>query len=665
MNDDHNEPTSNTSGNRPFEDVLQVNLSRRQIMQGGLGVAVTSLFGLSLTSCGGDGDNDFVNLESTPSNSLLGFESIPTNAEDIHVVPPGYTAKAFFRWGDPVSDGPAFNMDASNPAADQMVQSGMHHDGMHYFSLPIGSDSSDSGLLVMNHEYIDPNLATTTGGYSADPDGYIKDKADKEMAAHGVSIIEVRKANGEMTIVRPSQFGRRVTMHTPMTISGPAAGSSWMITNDDPSGREVIGTMNNCAHGYTPWGTYLACEENFHGYFFTDEEGNQIDTTDNEFGRYGVGGDSRYGWEVHHPRFNADITPNEPNRFGWIVEIDPYDPNHKPVKRTAMGRFRHEGAAMTTTDDNRVVIYSGDDAVFEYVYKYVSNRPYDTTNRAANMMADGGILDDGILYVAKYNDDGTGEWIPLVHGTPGLTGSDGFEDQAELLVKTRLAADSVGATPMDRPEWIAVHPQTREVYVTLTNNSAREQTDAANPRPENRMGHIIRWRETGNDPAATTFQWDIYVLAGDPNNANPDFRGNINGDIFANPDGIWIDQDGRLWIQTDIGGSSQLRGDFEPFGNNQMLASDPSTGEVRRFFTGPRGQEITGVITTPDGRTMFINVQHPGDISGGLRDELGTSDTVPGVPPLTSSNWPDFDPLGRPRSATVIITKDDGGVIGT
>ncbi|NJN48043.1 MAG: PhoX family phosphatase, partial [Candidatus Competibacteraceae bacterium] len=416
---------------------------------------------------------------------------------------------------------------------------------------------------------------------------------------------------------------------------------------------------------YTPWGTYLTCEENFHGYFLTAEGGDPVDPTDNEFGRYGIGGSSRYGWEVHHPRFNADTDPNESNRFGWIVEIDPYDPNHKPVKRTAMGRFRHEGAAMTTTDDNRVVIYSGDDAVFEYVYKYVSNRPYDTTNRAANMMADGGILDDGTLYVAKYNDDGTGEWIPLVHGTPGLTVADGFEDQAEVLVKTRLAADSIGATPMDRPEWIAVHPQTREVYVTLTNNSSREETDAANPRPENQMGHIIRWREAGNDPAATTFEWDIYVLAGDPNNANPDFRGNINGDIFANPDGIWIDNDGRLWIQTDIGESSQLRGDFEPFGNNQMLASDPSTGEVRRFFTGPRGQEITGVITTPDGRTMFINVQHPGDISGGLRDELGTSETVPGVPPLTSSNWPDFDPLGRPRSATVIITKDDGGVIGT
>jgi len=663
MNDYENDDrVNNRSKNRNFADILEARLSRRKVLKGGIGAAAVSMFGLPLVGCNDDDDDN----TTSSSDPLLGFTAIPTSSDDAHHVPEGYTAKVLYRWGDPVSDGPEFNMDASNPASEQMVQAGMHHDGMYFFPLPYGSDSSDNGLLVLNHEYIDANLLNTTGGYDANASGYIKDKADKEMASHGVSVIEIRKSGEDWEVVRPSTYGRRVTMHTEMTISGAAAGSPWMITSADLSGREVVGTMNNCAYGHTPWGTYLACEENFQGYFAVTDDSNLSEMQKTINDRYGSDNSrSWYNWEVHHPRFDGANEPNEPNRFGWIVEIDPFDPNHKPVKRTAMGRFRHESAALATTSDDRVVMYSGDDARFEYIYKYISNNPYDKDNREANMVVDGGILDDGKLYVAKFNDDGTGEWILLEQGQPNLTAADGYATQADVLVKTRMAADAVGATPMDRPEWIAVHPDTKEVYVTLTNNTRRtaDQVDAVNPRGPNPMGSIIRWREDG-DADAMTFAWDIYVLAGNPADPEPNNQGNINGDIFSSPDGIWIDKDGRVWIQTDISGGSQLSGIYEAFGNNQMLASDPATGEVKRFFVGPRGQEITGVITTPDGRTMFINVQHPGDVPGGLEEELGGDEPTPENPRI-ASNWPDYDPNGRPRAATVVITKDDGGIIGT
>ncbi|MCV6636949.1 PhoX family phosphatase [Candidatus Albibeggiatoa sp. nov. NOAA] len=667
-NHENDERINNDSSNRNFSDILEARLSRRQILQGSLSAATLSMFGLALTGC--DDDDNTVTTTSTnnavAAAALLGFTAIPVSSDDAHHVPEGYTAKVLYSWGDPVSDGPAFNMDASNPANEQLVQAGMHHDGMYFFPLPYGSDSSDHGLLVMNHEYVDPNLLHTTGGYDADPNGYIKDKADKEMAAHGVSVIEIRKNNGEWEIVRPSSYARRVTMLTAMDISGPARSSRWMQTSADPFGVQVIGTMNNCAYGRTPWGTYLACEENFQSYFAVTDDTNLSDEQKQINERYGSDNDNGwFGWEVHDPRFDGANEPNEPNRFGWIVEIDPFNPNHKPVKRTALGRFRHECAALSVTDDDRVVLYSGDDARFEYIYKFVSNRAYDRNNRDANMIVGNGILDDGKLYVAKFNEDGSGEWILLEQGQPNLTAANGFATQADVLVKTRMAADAVGATKMDRPEWIAVHPDTKQVYATLTNNTKRteDQVDAANPRGPNPMGSIIRWKENG-DADATTFSWDIYMLAGNPDDADPNNQGNIKGDIFSSPDGIWIDKDGRVWIQTDMSGSSQLKGIYEPFGNNQMLASDPATGEVKRFFVGPIGQEVTGVITTPDGKTMFINIQHPGDVPGGLRDSLGASKPTPENPRI-ASNWPDFNENGRPRSSTIVITKDDGGVIGS
>jgi uncharacterized protein len=684
---------SNPSINPSFETVLEGYLSRRQVLQGGLAAMSLSFLGLPLSGCGSDDDDD------APAGPMLGFQSITTSTEDTVRVPQGYSFQVFAPWGTPIGHSsqpagqPAFKTDASNTGAEQAFQVGMHHDGMHFFSLPLGSASSDRGLLVMNHEYVDDGLLHFGGidvpsANFVSPTGWTADKVLKAQNAHGVTIIEIRREGNRWSIVAPSQFARRLTANTPMRITGPAAGSNLMKTAADPAGTTVLGTANNCAHGYTPWNTYLTCEENWNGYFTNstgDVEGVPAGDQKIEIlrgqSRYGVvRGGFGYRWHEFDERFDAAKHPNEPNRFGWVVEIDPFDPNATPVKHTAMGRIKHENAAYATAANNRLAFYMGDDERNEYIYKFVTRNPYNPNDRAANRT----LLDEGVLYVAKFNADGTGQWLALVHGQNGLTAANGFADQAEVLVKTRQAADRAGATMMDRPEWIAVHPTTKEVYCTLTNNSRRGSTppssnnpdgstsaaaarppvDTANPRSINNHGHIVRWRENNGDPTGTGFTWDIFVLAGDPASTVQSNKGNIKGDIFSAPDGLWIDPAGRLWIQTDVSTGVLFHPTLAPrntewrnFGTNQMLAADPTTGEIRRFLTGPIGCEVTGVITTPDGRTMFVNIQHPGEPIGVDQDD-NTADN-----PTRFSSWPDRS--GRPRSATVVITKDDGGVIGS
>jgi len=531
----------------------------------------------------------------------------------------------------------------------------MHHDGMHFFPFPkhgaghSGQYSSDHGLLCVNHEYTDDGLLHPDGMMT-----WTAEKVSKSKAAHGVSVIEVRMRDGKWSVVRPSAFGRRITGDTPIRLGGPVAGTDFVKTAADPEGLTVLGTLNNCAHGYTPWGTYLTCEENWNGYFV-----NQSGDIPAGQRRYGISANGfGYRWHEHDARFDAAQHPNEPNRFGWVVEVDPFQPRSQPVKRTALGRIKHEGAWVTLARDNRVVVYMGDDERFEYIYKFVSRDAFDA--RAPSAARNRDLLDHGTLYVAKFKADGSGEWIALEYGRNGLTAENGFGSQAEVLVKTRQAADRAGATKMDRPEWIAVHPVTGEVYCTLTNNSRRgasgqPATDAANPRPNNVFGHIIRWRETGADNAANTFEWDVFMLCGDPANPDPAKRGNIVGDIFGSPDGLWFDPHGRLWIQTDISTSVLNRGDYANIGNNQMLAADPRTGEVRRFLTGPRGCEVTGVIATPDGASLFVNIQHPGEPASERSDPAN---------PKAVSAWPDGEAGARPRAATIVIRRDDGGVIG-
>jgi hypothetical protein len=645
MSDDS---VSNCSDNPALVDVLAGRLSRRQLLRGGLVAAGAFLAPV------GPGVRE--SRAAGAARPLLGFRGIPPSRADSVVVPPGYVAEVLFAWGDPVGDGPAFRPDASNTTAEQERQAGMHHDGIQFFPLPLGSASSERGLLVVNHEYTDDGLLHP-GGMTP----WTAEKVAKSQAAHGVSIIEVSLAGGRWQIERGSPYARRITGRTPIGLGGPAAGHRLVRTAADTDGRTVLGTLNNCAHGVTPWGTYLACEENFNGYFVASgadmhgvPEGDERRLILAGQRRYGISAKGfGYRWHEHDERFDASRHPHEANRFGWVVEIDPFDPGRPPVKRTALGRFKHESATVALAKDDRVVIYSGDDERNEYIYKFVSEGRYDAISREANR----DLLDRGTLYVARFHADGTGEWRPLVHGIGGLDAASGFADQGAVLVHTRLAADLLGATKMDRPEWIAVHPASREVYCALTNNSARgtdrgPAVDAANPRANNVFGHIVRWREQDGDPAATRFTWDIFLLCGDPASADPDKRGTIRGDAFGSPDGLWFDARGVLWIQTDVSTGAMHKGDYAGMGNNQMLAADVASGEVRRFLVGPPGCEVTGVVTTADGRTMFVNIQHPGETPSERADPAN---------PAQISAWPDG---GRPRSATVVIRRRDGGVIG-
>ena len=586
---------------------------------------------------------------------LIGFKSVPVSEKDAVVVPQGYEAVAFAAWGEPIGvpgNMPAFRWDASNSAADQAVQMGMHHDGIHYYPL---DGSSTHGLLVMNHEYTDDGLLFPDGKKN-----WTAAKVAKAQAAHGIAVIEVAFKEGRWQVIRPSHYARRYTARTPVAVDGPAAGHALMKTAADPDGRTVLGTLNNCGSGMTPWGTYLSAEENWAFYF------DGSDKRDADQRRWGLLRTGLSRWAEHDPRFDASRHPNEFHRFGWIVEIDPYDPASMPVKRTALGRGAKEGAWVATTRDNRAVVYSGEDARFEYIYKFVSRDRIAAGGAKANAT----LLDHGMLYVARFDADGTGRWLPLVQGQGPLTSDNGFPDQGAVLIRSRQASDRLGATKMDRPEWIAIDPNARTVYCTLTNNNQRGRqnhpdVDAANPRANNTMGHIIQWTEDG-DFDATTFRWKHLLLAGNPANERPGARGNIRGDVFACPDGLALDARGVLWIQTDISSDEKHRGEMQGFGNNQMLACDPATGEVRRFLTGPVGCEVTGIAMTPDGRTMFVNIQHPGEPLTPGNDGL----EVPNLhsnpaDPRRYSNWPDFRPDGRPRSATVAIRKADGGPIGT
>jgi secreted PhoX family phosphatase len=654
---------SNRSTNETFEQVVRERLSRREFIGGSMAaVAAASLGGVaSLVSAVP------VSAGSRAGHGpLLGFAGIPVSTADEVVVPPGYTARVLIAWGDPVSNGPAFKPDASNSAADQARQWGMHNDGVVYFPIR----GSDHGLLVQNNEYTDDVLLFPDGTANWD-----QEKTNKSLNAHGVSVIEIiRRRHGgrwpwddrgksqkgeedsEWRVVRPSYYGRRVTAQTPIMIGGPAAGDDRLKTSADPTGRRVLGTINNCAMGFTPWGTFLTCEENFNGYFRKNGDRTGLET------RYGISASGAgYLWHTTDTRFRADEEPNEAHRFGWVVEIDPFDPKSTPVKRTALGRMKHEGAWVQEARDGRLVVYMGDDEQFEYIYRYVSSLPWRKALRQRINP-----LNDGILYVAKFRPDGNGEWLPLTPDNPTLQGWS----LNDILINTRGAADLAGATKMDRPEWIDTFPDSLAVIATLTNNTNRgvdgtnprtgqpnDQVDPINPRVRSDYGHIVRWfyRDDFSEPY---FRWDIFALCGDPENLSvpPESRSTIIGDKYGSPDGIYVAPSGRLWIQTDVSANTINSGAYAGFGNNQMLCADPSTGETRRFLVGPRTCEVTGVFVTPDETTMFVGIQHPGEAPTGSNDPSDAK---------RHSSWPDGENGGRPRSACIVITKDDGGPIGS
>jgi len=715
-----------------IRDVIDsVEASRRQFIQGGVSAAaLASVGGLTL----GGLVNTVQAAPVPPSVGFpgIGFESVPANTRALNVslggsatavvdkvtVPAGYTAQVFVSWGDAIMPGgTAFKGDASETAAQQAKQFGMHNDGMHFFPFPgaSGAAASDRGLLCVNNEYTHEDILFTDGQVN----GYNIAKTRKSQAAHGVSIVEGRRINGKWSVVKNSIYGRRITANTKCRVSGPAAGHALMKANEytigdngsvatgkQLDGFTAYGTINNCAHGITPWGTYLTCEENWNGNFGATAA---LPGTATEAGklynRYGVvAAGFGYQWHTTDPRFDLAVNPNETNLFGWVVEIDPYDPRSLPVKRTALGRIKHESAQYVVDAQNNVAFYMGDDERNEYIYKFVCAGKFNATNRAANRE----LLDSGTLYVARFDSNLSGEWIALQPGTigvngqalrdnPNFAGANDAEVQAKILIKTRMAADAVGATMMDRPEWTGARPRINgfdeiEVYCTLTNNnrrgssatpssnaidgsttaaSARPAVDAANPRADNVYGHIIRWREVNKSVTSTTFTWDLFAQAGDTATtkaAKPtnDYKGNIvdapNGSAdYGAPDGLWFDYFGRLWVQTDQVGDGS--GDFVNIGGNMMVCADPNTGVTRRFMTAPNKCEVTGVTMTPDGKAMFVGIQHPGE------DSTYTN-------PTQFSNWPHNQftvesdgvtvlPAGRPRSSVVVITKDDGGIIGS
>lgn len=622
-------------------------LDRRHfLIQSGSAAAVVALFGQGCASPS--------TAPATRPGELLGFTGVPASLHDGIVVPPEYEWQLLYPWGTPTgiaNSMPPFAPDASNGADDQAVQAGMHHDGMHFFALDAGGER---GLLVMNHEYTDEQLLHTDGVKE-----WTAVKVRKSLHAMGVSVIEIRRTGKGWQQVLPSPFARRVHGNTPMRIAGPAAGTPLMRTAANPAGDAVFGTFANCAMGVTPWGTYLTCEENFHGYFGGPKDAASNATTAQR--RYGtVAGSQWVEYWRFDERFDVSRHPNEPHRFGWVVEIDPFDPTATPVKRTALGRKRQESATCTVAKDGRLVVYMGDDSRFEYIYKFVSRDKVRPGTDAAARAANRHLLDEGTLYAARYDAGGRGQWLELTHGRNGLDAANGFADQAEVLIHARLAGDHVGATKMDRPEWIAIHPQSGEVYVTLTNNSQRGDAgkpapDAANPRANNLFGGILRWREDAGDAAATGFAWDHFALAGDPAQPGSGARyPSAEADAFGAPDGLHFDRGGLLWIQTDMSGQVIGKPPYTALGNNQMLCADPASGRIKRFLTGPNGCEITGCVVTPDRRTLFVNIQHPGE----ARDD---GDTRP------NSAWPDGATPGsaRPRSATLAIRRRDGGIVGT
>jgi secreted PhoX family phosphatase len=641
----------NPTDNPTIGDVIAARFGRRDILKGALGVAAiaATVSPLAIATA----------QKANANGTRFHFKEVAAGVDETHHVADGYDADVLIRWGDPVLPGaPAFDP-LRQSAAAQKRQLGYNNDFLGYFPMPGAANPSRHGLLVINLEYTNEELMfpglgrqdTKAAGFAK----MTKDLVDIEMAAHGGAVIEVKREGEKWQVVAGSKFARRIDADTPMDIAGPAAGHPRMRTAADPGGRRVHGMLNNCAGGVTPWGTWLTCEENFHGYFWGKLADEHPEAKNHK--RYGVPG-NWYAWGKWYDRFDAGKEPNEANRFGWIVEIDPFDPASTPKKHTALGRCKHEGAFTVLNKDGRIVVYSGDDERFEYVYRYVSAGRFDPANRGANAA----LLDTGTLSVARYNADGSVDWLPLVHGQGPLTEANGFASQADVLIETRRAADLLGATKMDRPEDVDANPKTGKVYVILTNNDRRkpEQVDAANPRAANRFGHIIEMTPPGGDHAAATFTWDILVRCGDPSVAavGATFSSATTKDgWFGMPDNCAVDADGRLWIATD-GNSDKATGRSD--GLWALDAEGEARATAKLFFRCPAGAELCGPEFTPDLETLFVAVQHPGD-DGDKWKAFGRMSTFDDP----ATRWPDFKPGMPPRPSIVVITRKSGGRIAT
>ena len=731
------EENCNTSGNPSMNDIIEARMSRRGMFKAGFGTAGTAVLGsFGLAACGGGADD--VAVAPTPTISAnLEFKAVAKTLADTVTVAEGYTAKPIYALGDPLTAAtPAYKNDGSD--TDFANRAGDHHDGMEYFGLNAAgtgrdANSNDRGLLVMNHEALSQQFLHVNGA-SGNPRPV--SEADKEIPAHGVSVVEVSKVSGQFAYQQGSPLNRRITPLTPMQLNGVARGNALTKTKFSAAGTDCRGTINNCGTGYTPWGTFLTGEENWAGYFTRSATDNTVrGATSNSvvsLNRYGrtQGAASRHGWETagtadQYARWNisqlgvstdgSDDYRNELNTFGYMVEIDPYDKNVAIRKRTTLGRFAHEsGVFGKAVAGKPLAVYMGDDSRGEYIYKFVSSTAWSSADASpANRITTGDkYLDSGKLYVAKFNADGTGQWLELSLSNPAIAAYAAykFADNGDVAMNSRLAADAVGATKMDRPEWCAVHPVTGEIYYTLTNNSSRKveptgtQTtvDAANPRsyadsydgaapgaPGNVNGHIIRMREAANEPAATGFAWDVYLFGAqaDADLSKVNLSALTNDQDFSSPDGLWFSpKTGLCFIQTDdgayadatncmmlIGKPGQVgdgttptltytKADNSTLTVQTRLGAKPTAATLKRFLVGPVDCEITGCTETPDGKTVFINIQHPGE---------SISKANIADPSKYLSHWPATagygagGALARPRSATIVITKNDGGLIGS
>ena len=603
-----------------FDRVVEAALSRRGFLGGVLAMGSFATLGGAL-----------VPAAARAAADRFAFDAIGVSTADDLIVPAGYKADVVVRWGDPLfGDAPEFDHATRGTSASQERAFGDNNDGMDVFA------HDDKMILVVNNEYTNRSILSVSGDNTlAD-----QDEIAKGMMAHGVSVMEIAQVDGAWQVVKDSPYNRRITPQSDMVLTGPAAGHDLLKTAADATGTMSKGTWNNCGNGVTPWGTYLACEENFNGYFSAEDEAHEVSA---ELKRYGVSAkDWGYSWAKIDDRFDVSKNPNEPNRAGYVVEIDPTDPTSTPRKLTALGRFKHENAEAVVNNDGRVVVYMGDDERGEFMYRFVSDGVYAP---GADTNA---LLENGTLSVAKFYENGTGEWLELTPETTGMASA------AEICIHTRQAGSAVGATTMDRPEWITANPNKAEIYCALTNNKNRGvKTNAGgdatpvggpNPREANNYGQIVRWWPEASDHTASGFTWDLYVLAGNPtvhSDANAGSENVTADNMFNSPDGLKFDSNGLLWIQTD--GNYGNEGDFAGHGNNQMLAGDPATGEIRRFLVGPNECEVTGLTWSPDRRTMFVGIQHPGEDG--------------------NSHWPEGGDA-VPRSAIIAVTREDGGIVG-
>lgn len=754
---DHDAENCNSSGNPSLNDIIEARMSRRGVFRAAVGTAGTAVLGsLALSACGGGDDpapaantppaSNQPPAAQPPASAVLGFTAVAKNRSDLVTVPAGYTATPIYALGDALTaTTPDYKNDGTDLDFDN--RAGDHHDGMEYFGLNAAgtgrdANSNDRGLLVMNHEATSnsrPEIASTflhaDGGTNTlpRPGGEV----DKEIPIHGVSIVEVRKVAGQFAYQKGSALNRRITPLTPMKLSGAASGNALVKTKYSTAGTDCRGTLNNCGTGYTPWGTFLTGEENWAGYFTrnaTDDTTRGLTsksvTSLKRYGR-GQGVASRHGWETagaddKYVRFNisqtgastdgSDDYRNELNTFGYMVEIDPYDKAVAIRKRTTLGRFAHEsGVFGKLTPGKPLAVYLGDDSQGEYIYKFVSTTAWSAADATpANRITTGDkYLDSGKLYVAKFNADGSGLWIELSMANPTIAGASNyaFADNGDVAMNSRLAADAVGATKMDRPEWCAVNPVNGEIYYTLTNNSNRklEPTpaqfglDAANPRSytdaptatattaaRNVNGHIMRMKEAGSESTATSFTWDVYLFGAqaDADKTMVNLSGLTDDQDFSSPDGLWFSpKTGFVFIQTDDGAYTDVsncmmligrpgqvgdgttptltytKGDGSKVNVQTRVGAKPAADKLRRFLVGPVDCEITGITETPDGKAIFVNIQHPGETI--LKADLAD-------PTKYLSHWPANAGYGaggvttaRPRSATIVITKNDGGLIGS